>query len=111
MKRRLEVETRRRFPEGIQTFDPATAPLPPATGIRLARVPEWAQALGFDSGAIIVAIDGHRVENQAQYLALRAVGLDEELNLVVFQKGRYQTLKLSVPGRRFGVELLDYRKR
>ncbi|MBI1751393.1 MAG: hypothetical protein HY014_17465 [Acidobacteria bacterium] len=109
MKQRFEEELRRIFPAGIQPFDAARAPLPPRTGVTLATTPAWVEKRGLQRGAVIVAIEGRRIENQAQYLALREVGLDDELDLVVFQNGRYQPLKISVPSRRFGVNLADYR--
>jgi hypothetical protein len=37
-----------------------------------------------------------------------ATHLEDPMSLVVFQDGKYQTLATDVPGRRFGVDLVDY---
>lgn len=97
------------FPQGIQTWTMAGETRAPATGVRLDRTPKWVQDEGLLPDAVIVAFDGKKVENADQYMAVRAINLDDRFSLTVYQAGKYQTLQMEAPDRLFGVGLLDYR--
>ena len=63
-------------------------------------------------GDVLVAIDGFRVENQAQYLFLRDLKQrDTPLQLIVWDHTGYREVAANPPYRRFGVKLSDFDKR
>jgi len=96
------------FPGGLKRFDPSLAPVHPAKGMKFGGRSARLEEAGIKPGAIVVAVEGYLVENQRQYLTVRSLSLEDPMSLVVFQDGKYQTLATDVPGRRFGVDLVDY---
>jgi hypothetical protein len=99
------------FKHGLVKFDGQGETAPPRTGIRAKGHNGSLSAAGIWEGAIIVALDGYRVENTDQYYAIRSMSSDDKMALVVFQQGKYKSIATSQPGRRFGVDFQNYEAR
>jgi len=64
---------------------------------------------GLKQGDVIVAIDGIRAHNFAQYSYVRDSKQSPELDLIVWQGSAYREIKASPPNHRFGVDFGDYK--
>jgi hypothetical protein len=84
---------------------------PPDDGVLLTSSSSIAMAAGVYLGDIIVAIDGYRVHSEKQYLYVRGLSDDPKFQLIVWNAKGYREIAANVPGRRFNLELADYRKR
>ena len=58
---------------------------------------------------MIVALDGHAVDNLNQYYVVRELDSDNpRMELIVWTGTEYKTVALSIPKRRFGLNLQTY---
>jgi S1-C subfamily serine protease len=60
------------------------------------------------TGDIIVAVNGIRVHNFAQYGCGRETGMTPEMTLIIWQGNQYHEIKASPPNHRFGADMGDY---
>jgi hypothetical protein len=63
---------------------------------------------GLDKGFVVVAVDGIRVENFAQYQAVREATKEDRMKLIVWNGTAYQEIFTTAPGRLFGVDMDNY---
>jgi hypothetical protein len=99
------------FPQGVQKVTlAALGTAAPTTGARFAKSSPALQKSGLGPKDIIVAVDGVRVDNSEQYFAARALSDDAEMVLLVWDGQAYSQITANQPGRRFGVDVLDYKK-
>jgi hypothetical protein len=97
------------FPGGFEAASLAQFTAPPEDGVMLNAFTVRAERLGLRRGDVIVAIDGQRVHNAAQYLWLRPAKDGDRLQLIVWRDGAYRELTLHVPQRWFGLSFGDHR--
>jgi hypothetical protein len=96
------------FPNGMKDVTLNSFTGPPAAGCRfISMTPSLAEA-GIRTTDVVVALDGHAVDNQNAYLFIRGLSDAPELNLIIWRQNAYQEIKASPPGRRFGSDLADY---
>ncbi len=105
---RADALVAKHFPRGLVRVDAAQETSPPRKGVRLPKATHEMASAGIDQRAIVVAVDGFRVENMTQFGIIRAMTPDGPVALVVYQKGAYETRALNLVDRSFGVELEDY---
>jgi tetratricopeptide (TPR) repeat protein len=82
------------FPRGIETI--SMDKLPPQPSLTDGFVPspasmtEKLRRLGIRSGDLVVALEGIRIRNADQYLAVRSWSDDPKMRVVVWRNGRYE---------------------
>ena len=105
-----EIKTRisKLFPKGIEKVSVNSSTEPPDDGAVFQKQSALLTAAGLAAGDVIVAIGGVRVHNTLQYYYLRDSDDNPELDLIVWQDGKYKEIKTSPPRRRFGVNIVDY---
>jgi hypothetical protein len=62
---------------------------PPVYGVEVTAVEKIGERAGFRAHDIIVAIDGIRVNNVAQYHAARAMSLEPDIRMTVWRDLKY----------------------
>lgn len=82
------------FPNGLETVTiESLPPMGTAEGLRATNPSYWQQVFGLRVGDIVVAADGFRVKNAAQYSCVRSFTDDTESSLIVWRDQRYQELR------------------
>lgn len=105
----LYDHVREHFPDGLQEVTPeALGGNPPARGVRVVGENWFTRNVGLAPDAIIVALDGIRTESVDQYAFVRELRWTPEMEFIVWQDGRYETLQATLPDRRFEVPVEDY---
>jgi tetratricopeptide (TPR) repeat protein len=108
---RFENELQRRmgnlFPNGIEKVSLGNFRSAPRDGVSINGENDLIRNVGMKSGDVIVAINGIRVHNFAQYSFEREMG-PPEMDLIVWQGDAYHEIKASPPNHRFGVDFGDY---
>jgi tetratricopeptide (TPR) repeat protein len=98
---------KRVFPEGLQRVsigDFATPPRPDtdAAVVTATELTEKFRRYGVRMQDRIVALDGYRVHDWAQYMAVRSFSDDPQMTTIVWRDGRYVEIKGTFRRRRFG---------
>lgn len=60
--------------------------------MRIARSRPRLEKLGVKAGDVIVAVDGRRVRDRAQFDCLRELSKGEEVKVIVWHEGRYDEI-------------------
>lgn len=89
------------FPQGMQTVTLAQLTGAPTEGVLVHGANALSRQCGLKAGAIVVALDGKRVQSMEQYTFVRTLSDDPHLELLVFQDHQYQAIHANVPNRRF----------
>jgi tetratricopeptide (TPR) repeat protein len=91
------------FPAGIQRVSLADFHAPPTDGqpVEEPLLPKF-RRFGARLGDVIVALDGFRVQNAAQYFCIRGLSDDPNMTAIVWRNGRYEEIKGQFKRRRFG---------
>jgi tetratricopeptide (TPR) repeat protein len=100
------------FEKGIEPVSAATlTKTAPVDGMTFDRLGPRALACGLREGDIVVGVDGTRIHNTLQFrVASSFADVDDtRMELVIWRDRRYQTVKLQVPQRWFGVIQKDYK--
>jgi tetratricopeptide (TPR) repeat protein len=105
---RAQALVAKHFPRGLEKVDSALEKGPPRRGVLLPKATHEMARAGIDQRAIVVAVDGYRVEDTTQFHFIRAMTPNGPVPLVVYQKGRYETRTLDLVNRYFGVDLGNY---
>jgi tetratricopeptide (TPR) repeat protein len=98
------------FPDGIEKTTLKDFKSPPEDGTLIREATSLAKASGLKVGDIIVGVYGIRIHNFKQYICVRDINLAPEMDLIVWQEGRYLEIKASPPDHRFGGDFGDYIK-
>jgi hypothetical protein len=106
--RRFEEAARKVFPGGLERVDIASLPPAPRDGVVIAQTGGFARRNGLQVGDVVVALDGYRVQNTAQYSLIRLFTDDPTVSLVVFRPGGYREMKVRSASRMLGVQTGDY---
>jgi len=96
------------FPKGTESVTLASFSGQPQDGVSFLEENQVLRLAGMKAGDVIVAVDGIRVHNQAQYEFQRDQNTNPEMTLIVWQGNAYHEYKASPPGHRFGVEISTY---
>jgi len=102
-----EQDCEKIFPLGLQKF--TALQTPPTQGLVVQDDSAFLRHRGIAQGAIIVALDDFQVHDLQQYNVVRAFEWSDEMNLVVFQKGKYDIVHSDFQNRRLGVNLATYK--
>jgi len=82
---------------------------PPTSGVQFDQTTDAMKQNGLSSDDIVVACDGTQVENTEQYTATRDASDSPSMKLIIWDGQSYRELNVNQPGRRFGVEMHDYK--
>ena len=96
------------FPKGIEKVGLKDFQSAPADGVLVKEENDLVSKAGMKTGNIIVAVNGIRVHNFAQYGYGRETGTTPEMILIVWEGNQYREIKASPPNHRFGVDMGDY---
>jgi hypothetical protein len=100
---------RRVFPNDLEAAIVAELSGAPRDGVLITRNSTIAQKAGINQGDILVAIDGHRLHNKAQYFFLRDFQSGSDIAYIIWRKNSYLELKAKLPQRRNETSIDDYR--
>jgi tetratricopeptide (TPR) repeat protein len=110
---RFDAELQKRletlFPKGTEKVALGDFQAVPTDGVAIRQQNERLLSAGLKQGDVIVALNGIRVHNFAQYTYIRDSQEAPELDLIVWQGNAYREIKSSPPNRRFGVDFGDYK--
>jgi tetratricopeptide (TPR) repeat protein len=100
---------KRYFPDGLKRGTLADFKEPPRQGAVFSNSSTALSQNGLRAGQVVVAVDGIRVENFAQYQAVREVTNEDRMKLIVWNGQEYREIQTEAYNRRFGVEMADYK--
>ncbi len=98
------------FPSGLNRVALSDFSAAPKRGVLINGSSKQMVPFGLQRNMVIVALNGIRTENFAQYSVIRAVSDDPLISLIVWDGAAYRVSEGSLPGRRFGVDMTDYVK-
>lgn len=104
----LEEMSTRMFPSGMIRASLADFAGPPEKGVIFRGSTPQMVPFGLGKGMVVVALNGYRTDNFAQYQIIRALSSDPEMSLIVWDGKAYRVCEGNLPGRRFGVDMVDY---
>lgn len=108
-QQRLDELIARCFPNGLRKVRPDDFTAPPRAGLVFTEENGRILRAGLGKGTVIVALDGHAVDNLNQYYVVRELDSDNpRMELIVWTGTEYKTVALSIPKRRFGLNLQTY---
>ncbi|GDY14517.1 hypothetical protein LBMAG53_33950 [Planctomycetota bacterium] len=81
------------FPNGMKKTVLAEWKGPPTAGILVTSESELSKAAGLKAGAVIVALDGYRVETVDQYQYARTLKDDPLITLIIYQDNAWSELR------------------
>jgi hypothetical protein len=96
------------FPYGLKKVTLASLTTPPTSGIKFSATTDEMKAAGLSSDQVVVALDGYGAENEAQYTFVRGLSDAPEMHFIVWDGHGYRELTANQPGRRFGVDIIEY---
>jgi tetratricopeptide (TPR) repeat protein len=96
------------FPEGMRAFQPAREPVPPSRGLVLQDYSAYLSHMGVARDAVVVALDGIKVDTFAQYALVRALDWKDPMKLTLYQGGKYGPIDLDSRRHGLGVPLIPY---
>ena len=111
--RRFDQELEQRlptlFPQGMKKVSLADFHAAPSRGVLIQGQNDTILWAGLRAGDVIVALDGTRVDNFAQYKYVRESLTKPGMNFIVWQGNGYHEIQANPPGHMFGVPFGDYR--
>jgi hypothetical protein len=109
---RFDAELNRRiaeqFPKGMEQVSLKDFNSPPVDGVMVKDQNELSRSAGLGIGDVIVALNGIRTRNLAQYLAIRGSLTVPEMTMIVWQGKQYKQLVASPPEHKFNILIVDY---
>lgn len=108
MRPGVAEKIQRFFPKSVQKVSLSDFSLPPTSGVLIQESGPKLVPFGLNKGMVIVAIDGHRVDNFNQYRCLRELSSDPEMSLIVWDGQAYRVSDGKLPNKRFNVDMGDY---
>ena len=98
------------FPQGVQTVTLDQFTGAPTDGVLVHGSNALSRQCGLKAGAIVVALDGKRVQNMEQYTFVRTLTDVPHLDLLVFQDNQYQAIHANIPNRKFELVFTTWHK-
>lgn len=83
---------------------------PPTKGVTFSKITPELEKIGAGSHDIVVSLDGYRLENRDQYFAVRGMSDSPDMVFIIWDGQGYSEIKAHQPGRRFGIDILNYQK-
>lgn len=97
------------FPKGLQKAGLENFSGPPAAGVVFMEENSTTRRTGLGRGTVIVALDGYQVDDLTQYYVVREMDASNpRMNLIVWDKTQYKAVTVSIPNRRFGLDLKSF---
>jgi hypothetical protein len=96
------------FPKGLESAKIEDLVEPPTDGVKVTGWSGVTQKIGMQVGDILVAIDGLRLHNQAQYFFLRDGAIDPNISYLVWRKTKYIQIRGYVPNRQIRASIADF---
>ena len=97
------------FPLGLEKLALPSLQGPPTAGVLFTTETPALRRNGMHKGDVAVAWDGWRVRNVRQYEAVREFDADPSFKLIIWRSGNYVEVPARRLGRRFGMNLADYK--
>lgn len=98
------------FPEGMRKVHLADLSSPPTGGASFAGESSIMRSSGIRGNMVICAVDGYQADNLAQYYYIRDLNPNNpKMNLILWDGTNYQEITATIPNRRFGVGLMEYK--
>ncbi len=107
-KAKFDASVREVFPAGLKSVTLSSFARPPQNGMRFYKTSATMAANGLSSDQVVVALDGYQTENVAQYEAVRSFSDSPGMAFIVWDGHAYREVKAHQPGRRFGVDIVNY---
>jgi tetratricopeptide (TPR) repeat protein len=104
----LEKREHLYFPNGTERASLNDFQNQPTNGVLIQQQNDLLLSYGLKAGDVIVALDGVRTHNFAQYRFVRATQDKPGLDLIVWQSGDYHEVNATPPNHLFGVNFGDY---
>ena len=99
---------RKLFPKGLEKVTLAQFKEPPDSGIFLKEANAATESYGLAVGDVLVAVDGVRDRNLAQYTYLRSLSSGTKMKVIVWSRHAYREIETDLPERKFGVDIDTY---
>lgn len=97
------------FPRGVARVGLEDFTKAPKQGVLVKSHTESMDPFGLRPGNVIVALDGYRTDTLQQYLLIRKISEDPQMELIVWDGSAYRLAKGTLPKRRFGADMEDYK--
>lgn len=108
--KKLAEQVAKIFPGGVMTKVTLDSfKTPPTDGIMLGPSARL-RSFGIEADTVIVAVDGIQVRNEAQYIHVRGLSPSPKMDVIVWKRDHYEAITLEQKGRRFNVNIIDYRR-
>lgn len=98
------------FPGGLKKVQLADFKSVPKKGVLIAGSSRQLVPFGLSENMVIVALNGIRTDTFDQYCLVRELSDDPRMNLIVWDGSDYRSSEGVLPGRKFGVDMVDYVK-
>ncbi len=98
------------FPRGMKKVALADFKSAPKKGVLIDGSSSRMVPFGLSRDMVVVALNGIQTDTLAQYMLVRELSADPQMSLIVWDGTGYRLSEGSLPGRRFGVEMVDYAK-
>lgn len=98
------------FPRGFNKVTLADFKSPPKRGVLINGSSKQLVSFGLSRNMVIVALNGIHTETFDQYLLVRELSDEPRLGLIVWDGTGYRVSEGSLPGHKFGVDMVDYTK-
>jgi len=108
MKLGFDKKIKAVFPKGVLKVGLADFSGKPTRGAEFIESNRQFEKSGLRKGMVVVALDGYRTDNYAQYAFIRSLSSDPKMNLIVWDGKQYLSKDVEVSGRVFGVDMRDY---
>jgi hypothetical protein len=99
------------FPKGQETVTMASFKKAPRSGVSLAGENDLVRQAGLKQGDVIVALNGVRVDNVAQYTYLRDRLDGPEMQFIVWNGTAYVEASANLPDHRFHIDINTYKQK
>ncbi|HSI09625.1 MAG TPA: hypothetical protein VK985_13640 [Rariglobus sp.] len=98
------------FPGGLKKVQVADFKSAPKKGVLIAGSSRQLVPFGLRPDMVIVALNGIRTDTFGQYCLVRELADDPQMSLIVWDGSHYRLSEGSLPGRKFGIDMVDYVK-
>ncbi len=97
------------FPDGLVKASLGDFSDPPQSGAEITTSTAQLVAAHLQPGDVVVALDEYRVGSEPQYMLVRALKGDSNMDFIIWRGSKYLEVRSFAPGRRMMVEIHDYK--
>lgn len=98
------------FPKGLKKVKLADFKSAPKKGVLIAGSSRQLVPFGLGQNMVIVALNGIQTDTFGQYTLVRELSTEPQMSLIIWDGSNYRLSEGSLPGRKFGVDMVDYVK-